>query len=240
MSSYGGQSSQDFRGLSGRVRILYRSHDNSLSLLMPDGFTQLNPPVPVTPSQALPTSTTLSGVTKRGVLGGSVAFSRTSGTSDTYVGGPTRSGANVQAGGDAPTANDARVRPLGFFLNDAAGNDYENKPAIGSGKAPYFTPLGCIGLQAYETAKQIEWGGAAAEPMAWTTGKLVFASINGLITPRYRDALETYSAGLLDNTFALATAVTGSPRVTILGVAVVVPTADIPEVAVDVAFRNFA
>jgi hypothetical protein len=76
--------------------------------------------------------------------------------------------------------------------------------------------------------------------MAWTTGKLVFASINGFITPRYRDALETYSAGLLDNTFALATAVTGSPRVTILGTAVVVPTADIPEVALDVAFRNFA
>ena len=237
--SYGGQSSQDYRGTSGRVRILYRSHDNSMSLLVPDGFTQLNPPAVVTPGEALPTSTTLSGVTKRGVLGGSVAFSRPYLSADNYIGGPTRSDANVQFAGGAVTANDGRVRPLGFYLNDAAGNDFENRPAVASGKAPYFTPLGAIGVQTYETAKQIEWGGVAAEPFAWTSGKLVFASINGLITPRYRDALETYGAGKLDNTFAAATTVTGSPSVTILGVAVVVPTTAVPEVALDVAFRTF-
>ena len=73
MTAYaiGGQSSGDFKETSSRVQLLHVVTRNSVGLLTPDAFTQVNPPV-VTAHK----STTLANVTKVGVLGGSVAFSR--------------------------------------------------------------------------------------------------------------------------------------------------------------------
>ena len=73
MTTYaiGGQSSGDFRETSSRVQLFHVVTRNSLGLLAPTGFTQANPPVVATNI-----STTLAGITKAGVLGGSVAFTR--------------------------------------------------------------------------------------------------------------------------------------------------------------------
>lgn len=162
MTSYaiGGQSSGDFRETSGRVQLYHVVTRNSMGLLAPTGFTQANPPVVVTN-----VSTTLAGISKVGVLGGSVAFTRPD-VGNNYIGGPH------------PTPGTAGVRPLGFFLNDALGNAFENTPGVASGRAPYVCGSGsCVGLSIYET-KNISSGAA----LTWAVGDLVFASQNGLAT----------------------------------------------------------
>ena len=170
MTTYaiGGQSSGDFRETSSRVQLFHVVTRNSLGLLVPSGFTQTNPAVVATN-----VSTTLAGITKTGVLGGSVAFTRGD-FGNNYIGGPI--------------AFDAAVQPLGIFLNDAIGNAFENTPGLASGRAPYVCGSGsCIGVSIYET-KDLTSGAA----LTWGVGNYVYASKNGLLT-NVADAANAYN-----------------------------------------------
>ena len=160
MTTYaiGGQSSGDFRETSSRVQLFHVVTRNSLGMLVPTGFTQANPPVVATN-----VSTTLAGIVKAGVLGGSVAFTRGD-FGNNYIGGPI--------------AYDASVQPLGIYLNDALGNAFENTPGLASGRAPYVCGSGtCLGVSIYETKNLVS--GAA---LTWGVGNYVYASQNGFLT----------------------------------------------------------
>lgn len=176
MTSYaiGGQSSGDFKETSSRIQLLHVVTRNSLGLLTPDAFTQANPPVVTTQ-----VSTTLSGITKVGVLGGTVAFTRPD-YGNGYHGGPV-SGA-------------AGLLPLGLFLNDAIGNAFENTPGVASGRGPYVCGSGsCVAVSLYETKVQL--GGGAGAPVTYTAGDKLYASVNGLLTNVEADSFEVGDAG---------------------------------------------
>ena len=128
MTTYaiGGQSSGDFRETSARVQLLHVVTRNSVGVLTPDAFTQLNPPNVTTE-----VSTTLATITKVGVLGGTYAFTRPD-YGNGFHGGPTKPGGVYSSG----------QRPLGIFLNDAIGNAYENTPGVASGRGPYVSGVG--------------------------------------------------------------------------------------------------
>lgn len=180
MTTYaiGGQSSGDFKETSSRVQLLHVVTRNSLGLLTPDAFTQANPPVVTTQK-----STTLTNVTKVGVLGSTVAFTRPD-YGNGYHGGP------VAPGG----VYNAKFLPLGIFLNDAIGNAFENTPGVASGRGPYVCGSGsCVGVSLYETKVQL--GGGAGTPIAYAPGDKLFASVNGLLTNVSADAYEVAAGG---------------------------------------------
>jgi hypothetical protein len=195
--SMNGQSSGDFRETSGRVQLFHVVTRNSVGVLSGDSFTQANPPV-ATGSK----STTLSGITKTGVLGGSVAFTRAL-AGNNVIGGPV---VDTPAA-TAPSGYHLGIRPLGIFLNDAAGNAYENTPGPASGRGPYVCGSGsCIGLTIYETQVQLgahageAIGNAGSGTTAYAPGDLLYASVNGLITNVVGDAYEGQSGAAVGAT----------------------------------------
>lgn len=167
----GGQGSGDFAETSGRIQPFHIGIRNTMGLLAPDGYTQDNPAVVATNVSA-----TLSGVTQKGVLGGSVAFTRPD-AGNNFIGGPTTG-----------TANDTLIRPLGLFINDANGNPYENTPGVASGRAPYFCGMGTYGVTLWETLN-IESGAA----LTYSAGDRLYASRNGLLT-RLNDDGNSYES----------------------------------------------
>lgn len=174
----GGQSSGDFRETSGRVQLFHVVTRNSQGLLTPDGLTQANPPVVTTQ-----VSTTLASITKVGVLGGSVAFTRPD-VGNGFHGGPV-----------APAGvYNARIQPLGILINDAIGNAFENTPGPASGRAPYICGNGsCVGVSIYETKVQL--GGGAGTAITFLPGDKLYASVNGLLTNVLADSYENNVAG---------------------------------------------
>jgi hypothetical protein len=202
-----GQSSGDFRETSGRVQLFHVVTRNSVGALAADAFTQLNPAL-ITAAAAK--STTLASITKVGVLGGSVAFTRPSGNN--LIGGPP----------GTPGAHNTNLtnlvtgaRPLGIFINDAAGNAYENTPGPASGRGPYVSGSGsCVGVSIYETQSQ-----ATDANLTWAVGNLVYASANGLLTNLIAEAYE-YLAG-------------STTTVTVIGVVKAVPNSDTPMLVID-------
>jgi len=183
MTTYaiGGQSSGDFKETSTRVQLLHVVTRNSVGLLTPDAFTQANPPV-VTDYK----STTLANITKVGVLGGTVAFTRPD-YGNGFHGGPVAPGGSYLEG----------LRPLGIFLNDAIGNAFENTPGVASGRGPYVNGSGsCVGLSVYET-KALFSGSSGSWPsytagdaLTYAAGDIVYASANGLVTKVPTDSYE--------------------------------------------------
>jgi hypothetical protein len=167
----GGQASGDFRLSQGALRVLYSLIKDSIPVLAADGFTQNNPNVV---TAAANKSTTIPTNVKKGVLGGSVAFTRPDVGANT-VGGAVQVGGNYVAG----------TRPLGLFLNDAVGNAFENTPAVASGKCPYLEG-GAVGTKLYETQRQI--GGNTA--LTYAIGDRLYASVNGYLTNRWQDSYE--------------------------------------------------
>lgn len=166
-----GQSSGDFRETSSRVHLFYVVTRNTVGALTTDAFTQANPAV-ITSNR----STTLTGITKVGVLGGSVAFTRPL-AGNNLVGGP------YTTTGPAYYVNH---RPLGIFLNDAIGNAYENTPGPASGRGPYVCGSGsCVGVTIYETQNL-----ATAANLDYNAGDLLYASVNGLLTNVLADSYE--------------------------------------------------
>jgi hypothetical protein len=174
-----GQGSGDFRENQGALRILYSVVKDSIGVLSADAFTQLNPNVVTTASAV---STTLPANVKRGVLGGSVAFTR-----------PDQ-GSNI-IGGAVVTAGPTFIvntRPLGLFINDALGNANENTPGISSGKGPVLRSGGAGGVKIYETDVQTTFGGGVVGTAlpAYAPGMFLYASVNGYLTSRWQDTYE--------------------------------------------------
>lgn len=201
-----GQSSGDFKETSARLQLFHVVTRNSMGVLAADAFTQANPGVITATANK---STTLAGITKVGVLGGSVAFTRPA-AGNNVIGGPT-----VNAG---PTYL-AGQRPLGLFLNDAVGNAFENTPGVASGKGPYVCGTGsCVGVSLYETQQQV--GGNAA--LTYATGDRLYASVNGLLTNRINDAYEYNVSGQNDPDF-----------VTVMGIVKAIPDATNPWLVLD-------
>jgi hypothetical protein len=146
---------------------------NSVGILSADAFTQANPPV-VTASANK--STTLASITKVGVLGGSIAFTRPDQGSNIH-GGPVKISGSYNTG----------LKPLGVYLNDAVGNAFENTPGVASGRGPYVCGSGsCIAVSVYETQHQ-KTGSAA---ITYANGDKVYASVNGLFTNVVEDGYE--------------------------------------------------
>lgn len=196
----GGQGSGDFRETSGRVQIWHVGHRNSVGALTADSFTQSNPPI-VTAGANL--SSTLTGITKKGVLGSSVAFTRPD-AGNGFHGGPVLIAAAYQAG----------QKPLGIFINDSLGNPFENTPGVASGKGPYLSAMGTVALSIYETKQQI--GGSAANTYA--PGDFVYASVNGYITNRGADSYEVNA---------------GAAAGTVIGVVKIAPDANTSLLVID-------
>ena len=158
-----GQASGGFTESSSALRILYVGVRNSVGVLTSDSFTQTNPPIAATAG----TITSQVDTTLRGVLSGSVAFSRADAGSN-YIGGPV-----------APVATTG-VIPLGVFINNANGNPYENLPGPASGKGPYVSAMGTYGNRLFETF--VLTGGSAGAALTYAVGNLLYASRNGYLT----------------------------------------------------------
>jgi len=187
------------------VQLFHVVTRNSVGALVADAFTQDNP---VVYTSANVKSTTLTGITKKGVLGGSVAFTRPQ-AGNNVIGGPS-----VTAG----PAFLAGIRPLGIFINDAVGNAYENTPGPASGRGPYVSGSGStIGVTLYETQKL--QGAGAGDALTYTPGQKLYASANGLLTNRIEDAYE-YLQG--DTT-----------GVTVMGIVKAAPDANTPMLVLD-------
>ena len=203
----GGQSSGDFKETSGRVQLLHVITRNSVGVLTPDAFTQANPPV--VPGGK---SATLTSITKVGVLGSSVAFTRKD-YGNGYHGGPIKISGNY----------DASVQPLGIFLNDSIGNAFENTPGVASGRGPYVCGNGStLGLTLYETKYQTTNDGKVVGndiSPGYTPGDKVYASVNGLVTNVPHDSYE-YN-------------VAGNPAPTLIGIVKVAPDANSALLVID-------
>lgn len=192
-----GQGSGDFRETSGRVQIFHEGIRNSLGILTADAFTQSNPTIVVTTANV---STQLAGITKKGVLGSSIAFTRPD-AGNGFHGGPVQVSAAYVAG----------QKPLGIFINDSLGNAFENTPGVASGRGPYLSGLGSVGVSIWETQQQI----SASTTLTYAVGDLLYASVNGFLTNRIQDAYQYNVTGQNDPDF-----------VTIMGVVKVAPDAN--------------
>ena len=185
MGSIGGQASGDFKLSTSALRILYSLFKDSITSLSPDGFTQNNPNVVTTASAV---STTIPVNVKKGVLGGSVAFTRPD------IGENTTGGAVLVS-----AAYVVNTRPLGLFINDSLGNAYENTPGPASGKGPFLRG-GSFGLKLYETQKQTAGsvsgghfsasGGTVGTALVYSPGQKLYASVNGYLTNDWTDSYE--------------------------------------------------
>jgi len=133
------------------LTILNRGQLNSIPVLSDDCFTKAN-------YSLTHANSTLSVNTPRGVLGGSVAA--------------------VSAGLDYTVVPGTDVlRPVGLFVNDAAGAAFENSPAVASGKVAVMKAMASVEVDVYETVKADN-----ATPVTWAVGDLLYSSAQGLLT----------------------------------------------------------
>ena len=170
-----GQASGGWTESSSALRILHVGIRNSVSPLTADAFTQTNPPIVTTAGTV---STSLGALTEvLGVLSGSVAFNRPDGGNSGYVGGPHEAAFTLPL-------TVLQVVPLGCFINNAAGNAYENLPASASGKGPYVSGYGTYGNTLFETALLASTGGVpAGTALTYIAGQKLVASRNGWLQP---------------------------------------------------------
>lgn len=173
-----GQASGDWTESSSALRILYRGVDNSIGVLTDDAYTQTNPAV-VTATATVSSQLAQLGLDlQRGVLSGSVAFSRPDAGSN-YVGGPVL---------NAVVGTRENIRALGCFINSANGNPYENLPGQASGKGPYVSSQGSYGNALFETQSLVAVSSnftlAAGTALTYTNGQELVASRNGFLMPR--------------------------------------------------------
>ena len=120
-------------------------------------------------------STTLANISKKGVLGASIAFTRPD-AGNGFIGGPVQIAA----------AYNVNLKPLGIFINDAIGNPFENTPGPASGRAPYLSGMAVVGVSLWETQTQI----GASTALTYAVGNKLYASVNGLLTNRIEDSYE--------------------------------------------------
>lgn len=189
-----GQGSGDFRETSGRVQIFHVGTRNSVGILTADAFTQANP-VNVTATANV--SSTLTGISKKGVLGASFAFTRPD-AGNGFHGGPLL----------ISTAAVAGQKPLGLYINDSLGNAFENTPGVASGRGPYLCGFGTVGVSIWETQNLVS--GSAA--LTYAAGDKLYASQNGFVTNVLADSYENF--------------VSGNPAPTVVGILKVAPDAN--------------
>lgn len=177
-----GQGSGDFLETWARVIPFHIGGRVGSGLLVaPDVATQRNPGIVTNP---VAKSRKLEGITKRGVLGGTVAFTRPD-AGNGRIGGPV---AGFLAG----------LKPLGTVINDYLGNPFENAPNVAAQRLPYY-PAGSLGVRLWETQVQVTGGGATiGDDIVYSTGDFLYASVNGLLTNRYQDAYQYNVAGQND------------------------------------------
>lgn len=133
------------------LTILIRGQLNSIPVLSDDCFTKANYGANVNGNS------TLSVNTPRGVLGGSVAA--------------------VSAGLDYTVVPGTDVlRPVGLFVNDAAGAAFENSPAVASGKVAVMKAMASVEVDVYETVK------VNAAALTFAVGEKLYCSAQGLLT----------------------------------------------------------
>ena len=132
------------------LTILIRGQLDSIPVLSDDCFTKAN--------YGVYANTTLSVNTPRGILGGSVAA--ISGGLD-YT---------VVPGTDT-------LRPVGLFVNDAAGAAFENSPAVASGKVAVMKAMASVEVDVYETQDDDN----PALAITYTVGDLLYSSAQGLL-----------------------------------------------------------
>ncbi len=136
------------------LRILFPGDRNSLSTLAPGAFTRQNY------GAAGMTSSRITADTPDGALAGMVAE---------YSGNY-----EVQISAITGTV----TKPVGIFVNDAAGSPFENTPAVASGKLSYMRSMGSYETDIYETFDDAT--GLVA--LNYTAGDKLFVSKNGLLT----------------------------------------------------------
>ena len=171
-----GQASGGWTESSSALRLLHVGVRNSNALLTDDAFTQSNP-------ANLTTAATISSnvdTTVLGVLSGSVAFNRPDEGSN-FVGGPVEAGS---------AHNRFNITPVGLFINNAAGNDYENTPAAASGQGPYVSGMGTYSSQLFDTQAQATTGAyTLGDDLTYSTGMGLMASRNGFLVPTHDSAV---------------------------------------------------
>lgn len=171
-----GQASGGWTESSSALRILHVGVRNTVGVLTDDSFTQTNPPIITTAGTISTSPGALTEVL--GVLSGSVAFTRPDAGSN-FIGGPTKAAM-------ALPASVTQVLPLGCFINSAAGNPYENLPAVASGKGPYVAAMGTYGSRLFETQLLVATTGtvvAAGTALTYVAGQKLVASQNGYLMP---------------------------------------------------------
>jgi len=204
-----GQASGEWTESNSYLRELYKGIHNTIGELTEDAFTQSNPPEGLAANTQ---ATMLASVTKVGVLSGSVAFSRPD-EGNNYIGGP-----DSGAGGTFLPL----IRPLGLFINDAVGHNYENTPGVASNRGPYVHANGTYGTRLYETEAQYTDGGiVAGDDLTWQPGQLVYASVNGFLTYLVNDSFEVQKGSFAD------------ADATVIGIVKFAPEASHPELVVD-------
>ena len=168
-----GQASGGFLESSSALRLLHVGVRNTVGILTDDAFTQTNPPI-VTATNTISDQVDTSVL---GVLSGSVAFTRPD-QGPNYIGGNAEALANALL--------ETFVRPLGLFINTAAGNAFENQPGPASGKGPYVSAQGTYANQLYETyaIDGAAAGIAQGDTLNYNTGQELVASRNGYLMPR--------------------------------------------------------
>lgn len=189
-----GQASGAFTESSSSLRILHVGIRNTVGVITDEAFEQTNPPV-LSASTFAGVSTISDQVSTTifGVLSGSVAFTRPD-IDDNVIGGPAATAALLL---------DAGCRPLGIFINHAAGYSFENTPAAASNKCPYVSAQGCYANSLFET-NIITNGGTTGTAVAavntvavtqYAAGQNLVASVNGYLTNEAADGYEVTQGG---------------------------------------------
>lgn len=129
------------------LSYLNRTQNDAIKELDATCFTKVN-------FKAGYTNDTLSAFTPNGVLGGSVAA-----ISDDYLAIPAN-GTN---------------KPIGLFINDAAGRDWENNQALASNKITIAKGMPSVEVDVYETD---DYDGA----ITYAVGQYLYASAEGFLT----------------------------------------------------------
>lgn len=187
-----GQASGAFTESSSSLRILHVGIRNTVGVITDEAFEQTNPPV-LSASGAGSTISDQVSTTIFGVLSGSVAFTRPD-IDENVIGGPAA---------DAALLLDAGCRPLGIFINHAAGYSFENTPASASNKCPYVSAQGCYANSLFETNIICDGGstGTAVAAVgtvavtAYAAGQDLVASVNGYLTNEAADGYEATQGG---------------------------------------------
>ena len=215
-----GQASGGWTESSSALRILHVGVRNTIATLTADAFRQTNPPIATTAGTISTSPGLLTEVF--GVLSGSVAFTRPDAGSP-FVGGP------VTVPG--VTADQAyHTRPVGCFINNAAGNPYENLPASASGVGPYVSAMGTYGNRLFETQALAASGGVAqGDALVYVSGIELISSINGYLMPREQNT----GADSLDVATISLEVTNGQTASTLIGILKMVPDSVQTEIVFD-------